>query len=931
MRRLAIFFACAAIGSAAHAGDKILYAPAPDWVVAAPAIDATKLDANSPAILILDNQQRLKDGVAWSYVDTASRVATAQALNEMGTITVPWMPDRGDLTIHKAEIIRGSEHIDLLKSGERFAVLRREALMEQLTLTGILSATMSVEGLRVGDVLRIAISITQADPAFKGRVEAVALTPAEPFRAQFARARLLWPADDVMKWKGYADGLKPVEKTVGGFHELTVALPLVKQAEMPGDLPAKYNRLPILEATTFADWADVSRTLAPLYATHGLITPGSPLAAEVAAIAKAETDPLHRAERALELVQDKIRYLAVAMNGGGLKPQTPARTWEVRYGDCKAKTLLLLAILHDLRIEAEATTASIQTGGFVAERLPSIGAFDHVIVRATIGGESLWLDGTGGGARLADIRDTPPFRYVLPLRPAGAGLMPMPIRADARPRRIVDIAYDQSAGIDMPMAFDAKISLRGGFAQMIDSMTAQTNAEQKRDFVRAMVAQEVGQPQISKYAIQYDPVTALATVTASGLVTTPWRRENQRYRMPLDHAVAVINFSPDRGRAAWHDIPIATNGPDSVVYRTRVTLPANMTGFLLEGDQAMPPVLAGRLVRRTASLNGRTVVAEDRIDAIGIEIAPVDLPAERGRYAQAKAKLLRVSAPAAVPSRWENVLAARKDGRFKPLEAAYAAAIAADPEEVTGYASRASFRIGVYDRQGAIADLTKAIALQADAATYRLRGSVYEALGDLPHAIADYEQARALDGSDDTALNALAMAKAYSGDTKAAIALLDDRIAVGDRERYGAIGEKAEILAQIGKPSDGVALVDAAIVERPGDPQLLNSRCWVKGIGAVALESALKDCTKAIELSDYPAAPLDSRALIYFRLARYDDAIADLNAALESSPNLASSLFLRGVTYRRTGKLGEAEADLTAARAIDPQIDATYRRYAIVP
>ena len=36
-----------------------------------------------------------------------------------------------------------------------------------------------------------------------------------------------------------------------------------------------------------------------------------------------------------------------------------------------------------------------------------LSALDHVLVRATIGGETLWLDGTGSGARYEDLRDTP--------------------------------------------------------------------------------------------------------------------------------------------------------------------------------------------------------------------------------------------------------------------------------------------------------------------------------------------------------------------------------------------------------------------------------------------------------------------------------------------------------------------------------------------
>ena len=549
-------------------------------------------------------------------------------------------------------------------------------------------------------------------------------------------------------------------------------------------------------------------------------------------------------------------------------------------------------------------------------------------MRATVNGETLWLDGTRLGDRLEDIRDTPPFRYGLPLRAAGSGLMPLPMRAPARPQRIVAVRFDQSASLDMPAAFDATISIRGPYALFLDSIASQGNAEQKRDMVRGIIISELGEAQFSRTAIAYDAATGTATITAAGLVTTPWRRENGRYRLSIDQAVEAIGFAPDRTRAAWRSLPVATQASDSVVYRYTTKLPAGTGGFALEGDQTLPPMLGGRVVKRTVSLAGDTVTLEDRVDSIGMEIAAADLPAERTRFVQAQARQLRVIAPEKLPSRAEVVAAARADGRFKPIEAVYAAAIAADPDEVTGYSSRASFRAGVFDRAGAIADYTKIIELGGDADTHVRRGALYEALGERAKALADYQAARGLDPANDGALLALAQARDVGGDAKGALALLDERIALGDKGRDGAIRAKAEVMALNGDGAGAVALLDARIAEKPGDPELLNSRCWTKGIGNVAVDSALKDCTKSIELAESPAAALDSRALAYVRLGRWEEALADLDAALDIAPRMAASLFLRGLVRTKLGKPG-AKDDLAAARMYHPPIEAEYKRFGI--
>src|SRR3546814_6693574 len=97
---------------------------------------------------------------------------------------------------------------------------------------------------------------------------------------------------------------------------------------------------------SFASWADLSRTIAPLYATAGTIRDSGALAAEVDRIAAATSDPKARADAALRLVQNEIRYLYRGMENGNHVTQAPEATWSLRYGDCKAKTLLLLAMLE---------------------------------------------------------------------------------------------------------------------------------------------------------------------------------------------------------------------------------------------------------------------------------------------------------------------------------------------------------------------------------------------------------------------------------------------------------------------------------------------------------------------------------------------------------------------------------------------------------
>lgn len=927
---VAVVLVCAP--AAAWAGDKPLYQAAPGWVVAAPTPDAAKLTDMDPALVIMDQQQRVGDGQVWEYTDQATRVISTQTIRDLGTVTLPWQPDAGDLIVHRAEILRGGERIDLIAAGQRFQVLRREEQLEQWQLTGTLTATMTVEGLRVGDVLRLSYSVTSKDKALQGNVQTAIPLIAAPGRAKFARARLSWPVGTDLRWRGYADGLAPKVVARDGFNEIEIALPLAKPADLPDDAPARYRKLSILEATSFADWGAVSKVMAPLYQTDGLIAAGSPLAAEVAKIAARSSDPRVRAALALRLVQDEIRYLFKGMDGGNYTPQKPADTWSLRYGDCKAKTLLLLAILHGLGIEAEPAVASMNLGDHVAQRLPSAAAFDHVIVRAVIGGKSLWLDGTGGGSRLADLDDTPPFRNVLPLRSEGAGLMPIVMQPPGRPLGEIEIELDQSAGIGLPTPFSTRFVVNGAMAEIYHSTAVQADKEQLSSMAQMMVGSVLGEALIGERTISYDAETASATVTAKGILSSSWEKTNGRMRMPLDKMLNKMSFAPDRARAAWKDIPVMTMPMAvSVVYRVRVRLPDKGAGFELEGDRVLPARLGGANLVRKATLEGDWANLEDRMTMDGAEIAPGELAATRAQMALAQSRLLTVAAPADYPARWKVVMEAKRTGAFAPIMAAYAKAIADAPDKPLGYTNRATFLNGVWDWKGAIADLDKAIAIEPSTGLYFWRARMRMMLRDDKGALADTEAGLAIDPGSTEGLAQRATLQFRMGQRDEALAALAARIEAGGSEKPGFVAQQGSLLAEAGRADEAIAVLDTAIKVNPGNANLLNERCWLKGTLNIALDTALKDCTKGIELTENPASIYDSRAMVYFRMGRMEDALADLDAALDLSPGQGASLYLRGVVRKHMGDAKGGADDLDAARMMSTRIDEDYARYGIKP
>lgn len=930
--RFASFVAYLLVSTApAFAGETVLYGPAPKWVEVR---DAAKIDiASSTALTLLDVQQRIEGDTRKVYVDQAYKLGSPEALTQGGTSTASWMPDKGDLTVHRVDILRGGKVIDVLKGGARYQVLRRERGLEQRQIDGMLTATLAIPGLQVGDVLRIAYSQTTRDKALQGRVQIDVPLLTLPVEAGFARSSVSWPEGVAVKWQAGPAAGTPVETVKDGWHTVNVVLPLAKREEMPAGVPSRFTRQPTLEATTFTSWEEVSRVFAPLYFTKDAIPAGSPLAAEVAKIAAASPDPLTRAALATRLVQDQVSYLLNGMAGGNYVPQAPAETWTSRYGDCKAKSLLLLSLLDALGIKAEATLVNSQTGDAVPESLPMAAAFDHVIVRAEIAGTTYWLDGTATGTRLATLADVPPFRHALPLRAEGTALMAIAPRAPQVPMAAVKMQIDQRAGVDIPALVTSTTTLTGMLGSNLGAALGQASAEQKKQMIDgfaqsmfSVLSSNGGL--VTEGDMTFNAETGTVTTMVKGIVTTQFGSRDGTKRLDLSGlASANEAFDFDRSRAGWKALPVDLGAARRTREDIEVLLPVDEPGFRLGGRADYTATYAGTTVTRKGLLEGQRLVVTEEHASLGGELPAAEIPTEKAKALRLKNTIPFLTAPLTAARAWRYQAPALK-ARLVPVEEAYAKAIAREPvaEQATALMARAGLRAGTYDLEGAIADYDKAIAIAPDAASYMRRGYVKRQLGRVADAIADLREALKLSPSVDSALT-LADTLGYAGKSEEALKLLAEYDDMGD-EHSAVVQIRSDVLGYAGKGAEGLKEIDALIEEKPGDTSLLNASCWYRARFRVGTDTMMDVCNQAVERASNASAVLDSRAMAGIASGNLVAALADAEAALKIAPGQVSTQYLRAWISNALGK-PEARADLAYFRKVMPGLVADYARYGL--
>jgi tetratricopeptide (TPR) repeat protein len=105
-----------------------------------------------------------------------------------------------------------------------------------------------------------------------------------------------------------------------------------------------------------------------------------------------------------EFVASDIRYVAIELGQSAYQPDTPIDVLKYRYGDCKDKSTLLVAMLRHIGIESHQALLSPSPGKSVNLAIPSVAQFSHVIVAIpSVEGNYTWLDPTASTCKYGDL------------------------------------------------------------------------------------------------------------------------------------------------------------------------------------------------------------------------------------------------------------------------------------------------------------------------------------------------------------------------------------------------------------------------------------------------------------------------------------------------------------------------------------------------
>lgn len=880
--------------SAAMAADELKFAAPASWIVPMPIPEDSNAPADAPiAVLLSDQQISFERGKISIYAETAIKIQNGQGL-AIGNLTFPWDPTTSTVTVHKLAIHRGKEVIDVLAGGQKFQIIRREANLELAMLDGRLTASIQPEGLQVGDVVNFATTVEMVDPVFKGHVETVfANWNGLPFKS--ARARLLWPKSIDLKFR--KDESLPALKTStkAGMNTAEVAIENVEPLLPPNGAPLRFALGRMAETSDYKSWSEVADLLVPSYKKAAVIPQSGPLREEVERIRKATSDSAKRVEMALALVQDRVRYVALLMGEGGYVPASAESTWSRRFGDCKAKTALLLALLHEYGIEAVPVAVNSRAGDALAGRLPMLSLFDHVVVRATLNGKTYWLDGTRTGDVSLEKIAVPEFHWVLPLVP-NADLVALPQPALALPGMDTLVAVDASAGIFASSPFKVERVLRGDTAKALQASLAKYTKSQLDQTMREYWRDIYDYVTIASTTFSYEKESAELKLSMSGDAKLDWK-DSWLY---VPHS--GLAYEPDFERAAGpdHTAPWSISFPSYERSRVTIKLPS---GFSPNRSKSIAPVketLAGVEYARTAEFKNGVFSMERSERAVRPEIT----------HAEALAARSRLKALA------DEDVYLRVPGNYRVTDKDIQAKSGERPSSTSAFVDRGLIYLdkGKYDE--AIADFTEANKLDSkDVWPLANRGLAFVWKRDFKSAEQDLAAAEAIQADNKVTLRGRGLMAEFKGDFAGALAIYDKLLARESDDNFARV-RRAMLRMQVGKRDDALSDIDTVLSADPGNASALAQRAYI----SVAKEdwaAAEKDVTAALAADPENATVLATKAMIAMQRRDYKAALDLASEALKRDPDNHYARHLQAQLLKReSGEKGAMQAyDEAVARA----------------
>jgi len=775
--------------------------PAPAWVTPA---DIPESTLSGDAIRRLSETHFLAGAVPAFYIRQVIQINSPAGMANLGPIIMNFVPEYQSLTLNTLRILRGTEVIDV-RDTAKVRFLQRETGLEQGVYQGVVTASILLDDLRVGDILDFASTTTGINPVFGGKYfESAAWTP--PVPTEMRRVVLQYPDKRPVHYRflgpiPQGEASKPLRSMVGDMVRLQFEerRPAIVAAEL--FTPPSYDASTSLEFSEYGSWNDVARWAADLFVNKE--APDTQFTQRVTALQAAPTEE-EKILQAIRYVQNEIRYFSVSFNESTHRPAAPGLTLQRRYGDCKDKSLLLVSLLKQLGVRADIVLVASKRYKNMDAQPPSPGVFDHVIVKLAHNGKEYFVDPTqvGQAGTLETMGQYLTGAEVLVVDKASRSLVTIRNTDTYAATPNSELHETMSwPDFDKPATFESKLIVRGKYAESMrqgaQSLPAQFDTFRTRYLAqRYPEARRIGNAELSD-----DLLANQLTIIDRYTIDKPgeMRQDTRLVTFAPSNFFDAIRVISGAQRSTPMVLPDA---PQELRYSFDLNLPANVSAMFDPRSEKINNdyfkfKLNERFRGNTMHMDLVLKVVADAVPATGMKTYLGDLK-QMGELIRGvvpiQPRLLKATAPAN-----------------------------SDPAQVLAQRLREQQQteIGVYSKVIKDNKLTG----KDLAAVYAARAVSHSNLMQMDEALADILQASRLDPSESDHPLDLAIIYEKRGQNQAAIEQVKRALVLG-ADPYRIYTLRGQIYSQMGKYEDALRDLEQAALSQDNKPGLPYARLW---------------------------------------------------------------------------------------------------------
>jgi hypothetical protein len=376
--------------------------------------------ADQPFVYLLDDGvlRFESDGRARRTYRQVVQVLTQQAAGQWGDATFPYSSERQRLTINWIRVLRSDGAVISAKPAheqESIAPVAQDApvysdtRVRQVTLSGVAANTIvdysytvedkkplipsdfySTWRLNTGHVTRRSRFVVDVPDTYMPRVQELNIHFARQTETNHGRRVYTWATTDVPRpeREPFAPDSNPLSA------QITIAAPI--------------------------SWGDVAAWYAHISHDRYKVTPA--LAQQLATVVSDATTLEDSIKALHRWVAQDFRYVSLSLGLGGYQPRMPKSVWETKYGDCKDKATLFIALAR--RLGVSAFPVLLSGSGGINRSIPSAYQFDHMIAAVARPGTPsgyLFLDLTSDLTPYGSLPPAEQGEFALVVHPDGEG------------------------------------------------------------------------------------------------------------------------------------------------------------------------------------------------------------------------------------------------------------------------------------------------------------------------------------------------------------------------------------------------------------------------------------------------------------------------------------------------------------------------------